>query len=290
MISLENCPLCDSREITRTLTSKDFFLTHESFNIDSCDSCGFKFTNPRPSAKELNKYYESIDYISHSNESKGIVSLIYQAVRQYTLRAKLRLIEKHLDKTNGIKHLDFGCGTGHFVDYASKKGWKSIGFEPDQRINKKHNHLIINSLNDSFSSSPFDVITLFHVLEHVDKLNPTIAQLLTLLKPNGLLILALPNPNSFDAKYYKEHWAGYDLPRHLYHFTQSSVTTLSEKHGIKIEYCKPMRFDSYYVSLLSEKYLKSKFRFIRAFFRGIKSNLSARGNMEYSSLIYILRK
>jgi SAM-dependent methyltransferase len=200
------------------------------------------------------------------------------------------MLSTSLQNRSQINHLDYGCGTGHFIEYTTKKGWKSIGYEPDQRANNQSNNLIINDLSTINSLKSFDVITLFHVLEHVYDLNQTIELLISKLRPYGVLLLALPNLESYDAKHYKQHWAGYDLPRHLYHFNQTSIQRFSIKHGIKIESTVPMVFDSFYVSILSEKYKKSNFPFIKGMLKGLQSNLKGREKMQYSSLIYILRK
>jgi 2-polyprenyl-3-methyl-5-hydroxy-6-metoxy-1,4-benzoquinol methylase len=262
MIVLKTCPLCDSSDIYHHMTSKDYFLTQEAFTIDSCQNCKLRFTNPRPQTTNLSKYYQSDNYISHSNQSNQV----------------------------GIQHLDYGCGTGHFIHFAAKRGWKSIGYEPDNRALKLPNPLIFNSLDSVNSNAPYDVITLFHVLEHVGDLNKTIDNLLAMLKTDGILLLALPNPESYDAQHYQEQWAGYDLPRHLYHFNRKSVRYLAQKHGIRIEEISAMVYDSFYVSMLSEKYRDAKGRFIKGITRGLISNMSATRNMQYSSLIYIIRK
>jgi 2-polyprenyl-3-methyl-5-hydroxy-6-metoxy-1,4-benzoquinol methylase len=290
MIVLKTCPLCDSSDIYHHMTSKDYFLTQEAFTIDSCQNCKLRFTNPRPQTTNLSKYYQSDNYISHSNQSNGLINRLYQIVRKRTLQQKFRLLSKHLSNQVGIQHLDYGCGTGHFIHFAAKRGWKSIGYEPDNRALTLPNPLIFNSLDSVNSNAPYDVITLFHVLEHVGDLNKTIDNLLAMLKTDGILLLALPNPESYDAQHYQEQWAGYDLPRHLYHFNQKSVRYLAQKHGIRIEEISAMVYDSFYVSMLSEKYRDAKARFIKGITRGLISNMSATRNMQYSSLIYIIRK
>lgn len=290
MEQIELCPLCQSSELNLMLESQDYFLTQELFNIVSCSNCSLSFTNPRPNKSELHKYYQSYEYISHSNKAINITSLLYKFIRNFTLRQKYKLLSKSLENQLPVNHLDYGCGTGHFINYTSKKGWKSIGFEPDNRANNQHNKLITNDISSITSIESFDIITLFHVLEHIDNLTETMSLLLSKLRTNGILVLALPNHNSHDAKYYKQHWAGYDLPRHLYHFNQDSIQSLCLKHGIKIEQTVPMIFDSYYVSILSEKYKRSNFPFIKGIFNGLISNLYSGEKMEYSSLIYILRK
>lgn len=287
---LQECPLCGSHDIKSVLKSKDYFLTQEEFNIDLCLKCNLEFTNPRPLKLHLAKYYQSEDYISHSNQTKSTLGAIYKLVRKITLRQKFNLLSHYLQDLTHVKHLDYGCGTGHFVEYASEQGWNTIGYEPDDRANYSDKSLIIKSIDELSSDSCFDIITLFHVLEHVDNLNLTIQKLLSLLKPNGILLLALPNPKSYDATFYKEHWAGYDLPRHLYHFSQQSIKSLANKHGLNIEQVAPMKYDSFYVSMLSEKYKEALLGKFKAIYRGCKSNMLARTSMEYSSLIYILRK
>lgn len=290
MEQVQLCPLCESSQLNLILESKDYFLTQESFNIMACSNCNLYFTNPRPKKSHLLKYYQSDEYISHSNKANNLTNLLYKLIRNYTLQKKYKLLSTILEHKSPVNHLDYGCGTGHFIEYTSNKGWKSIGFEPDNRAKNHDNPLITNNLNIITSYKYFDIITLFHVLEHVDNLNETLNLLLSKLKPNGVLVLALPNHESFDAKYYKQHWAGYDLPRHLYHFNQNSIQSLCIKHGIKIERTVPMIFDSYYVSILSEKYKSSSLPFIKGMFNGLRSNLNAIKKMEYSSLIYILRK
>ncbi|MGW8123412.1 class I SAM-dependent methyltransferase [Roseivirga echinicomitans] len=293
METLEQCPLCDNRHFEHHSIVRDHFLSGEEFTLVECPSCHLIFTNPRPKQTEIGVYYKSTDYISHSNKIKNITSIVYKLVRTYTLRKKYQLIQSLLGNRPEIHHLDYGSGTGHFIDYTTKKGWISKGYEPDknalQHNNKTTRKLILHTL-DSIQLNTYDVITLFHVLEHVHNLNKTIELLINQLKPNGVLLLALPNHKSFDAQHYNTHWAGYDVPRHLYHFNRKSVNSLAEQYGFKIDSVAPMPFDSYYVSMLSEKYLGNSMTLIRGLFSGLKSNKKARANGEYSSLIYILRK
>jgi SAM-dependent methyltransferase len=290
MEELALCPICESSEFDLKLESRDYFLTQETFRVVTCSNCSLSFTNPRPTKSELGKYYQSDQYISHSNKANSITNVLYKLVRNFTLWQKFNMLSKSLQNRSQIDHLDYGCGTGHFIEYTTKKGWKSIGYEPDSRANNQSNSLIINDISQISSLESFDVITLFHVLEHVYDLNETLELLISKLRPNGVLLLALPNLESYDAKHYNQHWAGYDLPRHLYHFNQTSVQRLSVKHGIKIDSTVPMIFDSFYVSILSEKYKKSNFPFLKGMLKGLQSNLKAGSKMEHSSLIYILRK
>jgi len=288
---LKNCPVCGSETFEPFISGKDYFLSGEKFEIVKCRECGFRFTNPRPGALELGKYYESTDYISHSDTRKGVFASVYQVVRKYTLSRKRALISKFNPKG---EILDIGCATGQFLKYMSDHGWKTTGIEPDE---KTRQHAISEyglqvfpeeKLNE-FKKSSFDVITMWHVLEHVSDLSGRMAQLKKLLKPEGTLLIAVPNCEAYDAKKYREFWAGYDLPRHLYHFTKSDIKLLVEKFGFTIVNILPMKFDAFYVSLLSEKYKHGKVRWLPALWNGFWSNLKSRQNQGHSSLIYVIK-
>jgi len=288
---LQNCPICESARINLFLTAKDYFLSSDIFSIVKCQDCGFKFTNPRPEKTELGKYYESSDYISHSNKQKGIFASLYQIIRKYTLSQKYSIITK-FQPAGEI--LDIGCATGQLLHYMKSNGWKTVGIEPDDKTRERaisefgldvfpEDHL------DTLDVASFDVITMWHVLEHVADLNGRIEQLKILIKANGTLIIAVPNCEAYDAEIYGPFWAGYDLPRHLYHFSKSDIKLLLEKHGFLIQKILPMRFDSFYVSLLSEKYLHGKMRWLPAIWNGFWSNMKSGQKRGHSSLIYVLK-
>lgn len=292
MESLPNCLVCDNESFTTFLTCPDHFLTHESFTICRCDNCGFLFTNPRPAAGELPAYYQSAEYISHSNSRQGIQNFIYQQVRKYTLGRKYKLIQNY---SQGSRILDIGCATGEFLNYFKKRNWETFGIEPDAKARKMGIsnyalHIEDEEYLDKLPDASFDVITMWHVLEHVPLLNERIAQLQRLLSPRGILFIAVPNPASPDAVFYGSYWAAYDVPRHLYHFTRKTIPFLFSKHAFRLVQEIPMKFDSYYVSMLSEKYMTGKNRFFTSIVRGFKSNRSADRSGEYSSLIYAFRK
>jgi len=292
MESLPTCLVCDNQSFTTFLTCPDHFLTEEIFTICKCDKCGFLFTNPRPEAKELPRYYQSAEYISHSNSKKGIQNLIYQWVRKYTLGQKYKLIQKYKP---GGSILDIGCATGEFLNYFKNRNWGTFGIEPDEQARKMGilNYKLQIEDEDYLLKLPdasFDVITMWHVLEHVPFLNERIVQLQRLLSPSGILIIAVPNPSAQDAKLYGSFWAAYDVPRHLYHFTQETIALLFSKHGFELTRKIPMKFDSFYVSMLSEKYMHTKNRFLNGILSGFVSNRSAKRSGEYSSMIYAFRK
>jgi 2-polyprenyl-3-methyl-5-hydroxy-6-metoxy-1,4-benzoquinol methylase len=288
---LNSCPLCGLQKTELLLSAQDYFLTSEPFDIVQCVECGFRFTNPRPCESDLSKYYQSAEYISHSDTRKGILASVYQLVRQYTLKRKRKLIEKY---HKGGEILDIGCATGHFLNKMARHGWITTGIEPDDTtrgyaIAEYGLNVFSEDKLDEFTASSFDVITMWHVLEHVAQLNKRIQQLRKLIKPGGTIIIAVPNCESYDAIKYGRFWAGYDLPRHLYHFTKSDISKLAEKIGMRIESVLPMKFDSYYVSLLSEKYKYGKLRWGPALWNGFWSNLIAGGKYSYSSQIYVLK-
>ena len=313
MQNLSNCPVCDASTFQKEFTSTDYTVTKEKFNIVSCTNCNFFFTNPRPEQSAIGKYYESEDYISHSNAKKGIINSIYQFVRSYSLSKKVNLInllskaENKAESKSGINSgsssgskkgeiLDIGSGTGEFLAKAVENGWSGIGVEPNMKARAQaiaNHNLNIYTEEDvhTLKKSHFDVITMWHVLEHVHSLNERVEEIFNLLKPGGISIIAVPNHLSYDAQKYKEDWAAYDVPRHLYHFDPNSIKKLFKKHNFSHVQSFPMKFDSFYVSMLSEKNIAGKNQFLTSFITGGISNLKTKNNPEkYSSVIYVFKK
>ncbi|MFL5764827.1 MAG: class I SAM-dependent methyltransferase [Bacteroidia bacterium] len=242
----------------------------------------------------MGNYYKSEEYVSHSNTKKGFINSTYQTVRKYTLLKKLQLISKYF-KTGNI--LDIGCGTGEFLNTCKQAKWNTIGVEPDPDARKMaidNFGLDVRGEEDlkKLESGTFDIISMWHVLEHVPRLNERIEELKRLIKPNGIIIIAVPNCSSLDAKIYKESWAAYDVPRHLYHFTPKDIDSAFKKHGLRVSSVLPMVFDSFYVSMLSERIKTGKTNIIRSTWNGFRSNLSAaiKNGKTYSSQIYLIRK
>ena len=286
---LEACPSCGNSSFHNELITEDFSVSNESFAIVKCGKCSLLFTNPRPQLESLSKYYDFPEYISHSNQTRSLTDIIYKIVRNYSLKKKFKLINS-FSTSNSL--LDYGCGTGHFLNTVHKNKWTVIGVEPNnnahQNIERNIKKYIYPSIQYVPKNQKFGIITLWHVLEHIHDLSNTIETLKSLLEKNGRLVIAVPNPNSYDAKYFKSHWAAYDVPRHLYHFTQDSMKYMLKKHNLKLENIEPMKFDSFYVSLLSNKYKYKKSRYLNSFITGYKSNSYAYNSGEYSSLIYII--
>lgn len=292
MHNITHCPICQSNKFSPFITCRDFTVSHSNFNIVSCNDCGFKFTNPRPSDDTIGSYYKSEEYISHSNTNKGFIHKLYHTVRSYTLKKKLSLLNSYVSRGT---ILDFGCGTGMFLSVCKIAGWNTFGFEPDidaRKIAISNGNNVsqdFDSLQKSTENISFSAITLWHVLEHVSDLPNTLKYFKFHLKPDGVLIIAVPNYKSFDADYYKEFWAAYDVPRHLYHFDVDSISLLLSNYGFSLLESIPMKFDSFYVSMLSEKYKSGSINYLKSFYIGLKSNLLSKNNNSYSSTIYVFK-
>lgn len=269
---------------------EDYSVSKEKFELFLDEKLQLLKTVPQPDLDKIGNYYQSEDYISHTDGKRNLFEKIYQTVKKKAIQNKLNLLQNILPTKGNL--LDIGCGTGDFLFEAKSKEWNCTGVEPNPKAKELALAKNINLIDDtkSIKNDSFDIITMWHVLEHIPDLEKQIRELHRLLKPNGTLILALPNYKSYDAQYYKKYWAAYDVPRHLWHFSQNSIQPLFSPFGFKLVEKYPMLFDSFYVSLLSEKYKTGKKNWIKAIGVGLKSNVEARQNMEYSSLIYCLRK
>ena len=267
---------------------KDHFLSGEEFDLLYNQEFKMLVTSPVP--ENLDLYYDSDAYISHSNQKRGIFEKTYGFVKTIALQRKLKLINSF--DLPGKSLLDIGAATGDFLATCKKGGWDVKGTEPNQKARSIAFQQGIQLLenNEGLKKHSFDVITLWHVLEHIENLFEFISQLNELLKDNGRIIVAVPNYKSYDSEYYKEYWAAYDVPRHLWHFSKESIVKLFSKENIVVDQILPMKFDAFYVSLLSEKYKSGKMNLFQAFFTGLKSNRKAKRTGEHSSLIYVLKK
>lgn len=288
---LESCPICGKPEFKNKLIVEDKSVSHESFAIVQCAGCGFQFTNPRPGPAEIGRYYESDDYVSHNSGAAGLVNQAYKVARFFTMRRKVSLLNQLAPRRGQL--LDYGCGTGHFLAAAQSAGWQVAGLEPNARARAEASQRLGQPVGQeslaSFAPGTFEAVTLWHVLEHVHALNATLAQLTALLRPDGVLLIAVPNVESLDAQHYRELWAAYDVPRHLYHFAPKPMTQLLKKHKLVLRDTLPMPLDAYYVSLLSEKHRAERAGGLLTVLKaGYKSNQYAEQHEgQYSSLLYV---
>ncbi len=294
-LTIKNCPLCNGVQIDQVMECKDYYASGEAFDLCRCHDCGFLFTQDFPVEEEIGRYYATPDYISHSDTRKGLVNTVYHWVRKYMLSCKAGLVIRESHKKKGSL-LDIGTGTGYFSNVMQLRGWQVSAVEKNEKARdfaKKQFGLDVlpdHQLKE-FKPESFDVITLWHVLEHLEHLNDVWVNLNGLLKEKGTLIIAVPNSSSFDARKYQTHWAAYDVPRHLWHFTPDSIQRFGAKHGFILTGRYPMPFDAFYVSMLSEKNMGHSFYFIRGMLAGTLAWFNALAKKERSSsMIYIFRK
>lgn len=294
-ITHRSCPLCKGNGIRKRFTCKDHFATCEAFDIYECPECGFVFTQNIPDEKEIGRYYESQEYISHSDTKKGLFNRIYHVVRSIMLCRKARIIEKLTFLKNG-KILDYGAGTGYFARTMEKRGWDVTAIEksPQARelAQKEFDYNMFPEEHlGNIKERSLDVVTLWHVMEHIQNLDSFWDELYRIIDDTGIAVIALPNCNSYDARKYKENWAAYDVPRHLWHFTPETVMRWGERHGFILERQMTMPFDGFYISMLSERYKGSSVPGVRGLWTGLKGWFATgtRRNAS-SSIIYVFRK
>lgn len=288
------CPVCQAAQQREVFAAKDYTVSNESFMILECPQCSLRYTQGIPDAAHIGPYYHSENYISHTNTYKGLVNRLYQAVRKRTIRSKVAMVKNVTGLDKGT-HLDVGSGTGTFANAMREAGWQTTGLEPDPDARAMAKNLYGLDLRETaelytLPEGHFDVITLWHVMEHVHDLHPYVQRMQQLLKPGGTLIIAVPNYTSKDAEIYGPYWAAYDVPRHLYHFSPASVRALVQQHGLEVKAYKPMWYDSFYISMLSNKYQKGSTGLISAVWNGLRSNLKALSDVQRcSSVIYIIQ-
>ena len=265
----------------------DYTVSKDGFEVMKNEKYDMLVTSPIP--VNLSDYYKSDDYISHTDSKKTLFDKVYQQVKNYTLQKKVTLLNSFASEEKTV--LDIGAGTGDFLSVCKKKNWQVFGVEPDfgaRKIAASKQVNLRETLAD-FKGENFDVITMWHVLEHIENLHEHIKELKKLLKPNGTLVIAVPNFKSYDAIYYNQFWAAFDVPRHLWHFSQKAIKELFLEVDMEVIKTIPMKFDSYYVSLLSEKYKNGSTNIFKAFYIGFTSNRNAKRTSEYSSLIYVIK-
>lgn len=288
----DKCPWCGSENAQLNLELKDLFLTQEPFKILECKECGLLYTTPRPNKDEIGRYYKSEEYYSHQENKEGFIPKVYEKVKSVNLKNKYGIATEGKEKG---KALDIGCGVGDFLHTMEQHGWDCTGVEPSEDakvIAKKRikGQLLSSEEQENLPNSSFDIITMWHVLEHVDDIRWQIQQLHRLCKPGGRIIIALPNYKSYDGQYYKAEWAAYDVPRHLNHFNKETLIKILEESGLRHVKTEKLVWDAYYISYMSEKYRKHSIPLLRGAFRGLVSNCKARKTGEWSSLVYVFER
>ena len=295
VINHDKCPLCKSSAIRKRFASIDKFATGEQFDIYECTGCGLVFTQNFPDEKEIDRYYESPAYISHSNTSKGLVNSVYHLVRKIMLQKKARKVEQLTGHKSG-RLLDYGAGTGHFARIMKSRGWDVAAIEK----NGKARELALREFGfemqpvealKAIKDKELDVVTMWHVMEHIQEPDNMWRELHRILADSGIAIIAVPNSASYDALNYKEYWAAYDVPRHLWHFTPDTIAQWGGKHGFTLDRQYTMPFDGFYISMLSEQYKGSRLHTAKGFWNGFKGWVAQwRRSSASSSIIYVFRK
>ncbi len=269
------------------LKIKDHFLSNEVFNVVE-HSEGVLKTQPDLDEKNLKKYYDSSQYSSHNNIG-GFVGFLYSLSTRIMLRFKFRILAKHINKESLI--VDFGCGTGGFLSYLKKKKYAVVGVDNNKKARDKcleKNLKTYKSIN-AFKEN-IDTITFWHSFEHVSKPNEILNQIINQSKNNLTVVIALPNYRSFDAKHYGLFWAAYDVPRHRFHYSATGIKKLMKSYGFECLKTKPMLLDAFYISIMSEKYKKSKLSFVKGIIVGLISNIIGLFNSSYSSNVFVFKK
>lgn len=289
---MNTCPWCGTSTEKTHIELKDYFLSKENFKIVECPQCGLLFTVPRPSQDVIGKYYQSEDYYSHQDNKKGFIPKIYEFVKSFNIKNKVSMAIGGLPQG---RILDIGCGVGDFLVQVKKQGWDVQGIEPSadaKAIAQNRLGFLPKDPTEyaSLEDASFDVITMWHVLEHVDDLHFQTSELVQLLKPKGRLVIALPNFQSFDCQFYKDKWAAWDVPRHLNHFAPDVLRTLITSKGFQVIDTQRLKWDAYYISYMSERYLGHSLPLLRGARIGLRSNKKARHNGMYSSLVYRFQK
>lgn len=291
---LTECPVCSGNRFTDYMECEDFTVSHEKFRLQECADCSLVFTNPRPLLAEIGKYYQSEEYISHTNSKTGLMNKVYQLARKRAITGKLKIVAVAQAKSAAL--LDYGCGTGEFLAAAKAAGWVCAGLEPDEGARQlaRTNHGLNVQSPDQLQQIPngqYGVVTLWHVLEHIHNLKDTVKEFHRILSGNGALIIAVPNRTSWDAEKYGACWAAYDVPRHLYHFSRKPMLQLMQQAGFSLESIQPLFLDPFYIALLSGKYKNGHMNPLSAVITGLQTTSKGKSDIEKNStLLYILRK
>ena len=227
-----HCIICSSKYASSFISLNDRLSnSSKKYNLLKC-ICGFIYLNPRPDIGEINHYYKLDNYDPHKESFNSFWNTAYHYVQKVTLNWKYRIITKYIKKGS---LLDIGGGKGEFAQFINKKGW-DVTFQDNMTdLNRRENNsFFVRELSNVNSTKRFDVITLWHSLEHIHNIKYLFDSINNMLKDSGILIIAVPNMNAPERKFYKYTWAPYDAPRHLYHFNLDSLNKLCQNKGYYI--------------------------------------------------------
>lgn len=290
------CDCKSEKWIYSNIKPKAWRSTQEEFSLLICNKCGLIKTHPQIPKDQISDYYSSHTYDSHKKKNSKLkfFDTLYHFAQKLNFRHKYSIIKRALySNTKGHKLLDYGCGNGNFLEFVQEKFYSVKGVEFEKLMIEycQSKGLDVKSEEEFFlENEKYDVITLFHVLEHLYNPETYLRKFNSLMNHKGILVIALPNPNSFDSNYYKSDWAAWDVPIHVYHFTQGVIIQMAKAAGFKFLFKSPLYLDAFYVSVLSEKVKHTKLPFLRGILIGALSNVAAMISTEYSSLIYVFEK
>ena len=268
---------------------RDHLVSQESFDIYWDEKEQFGWTDFK-NTSDLSAYYQAEEYYSHQEQPKTFIQKIYSFTRGLMFHYKHNITSPFLFK--GASILDIGSGTGDFLSFMNSKGYEVTGVEnnPKAILISQKNDIKIHENISKLSDNSFDLITLWHVLEHLPDPEETFKNTFNLLNKSGHLIVAVPNIYSLDKDYYCENWAGFDVPRHLWHFSTPFLINFASKYNFELIRTKPLLLDALYISFLSEKQKGSRFSFLRGMVKGVYFNLRALRSKRYSSLVFVFKK
>lgn len=293
-IEIKACIVCGSTDHQTELLVTDWLVTQEKFNVKRCNKCLFRFTANPPSAEAAGKYYETEEYVEHSDNNDGFINKLYHFGRKWMMKYKLSLIQ---NLQTGNRLLDVGSGAGYFLNFMQQSGYAVEGVEISEKAVKgckdKYNidayhpsRLIGNKIEINV-----DIITLWHVFEHVYEYDEYFNSFSKLLSKDGRLIIAMPNYKCLEEKIYRTHWNGYDTPRHLWHFTPETFKKFAADRGFEIVKMKSLPLDPFYNSMISASYKKSFTLLPITLLNGILSSILSSISLKHSSsIVYILKK
>lgn len=273
----------------RILRATDYLVSGESFDI-YWDSKKKRAWTDVEYLNSLDTYYKSADYISHHSRPHSFTQRLYVWARTLMLNYKYLILKNNINFKSSL--LDIGCGTGSFLTFMKKKGFKVYGVENNSKARSfcLENNLETLATEASLPNDNFDLVTLWHVLEHLPNSEKSIATYRELLKKDGLLLIAVPNFQSHDRIHYQKDWAALDVPRHLWHFTPKGLTTMVEEIGFDLIQKKALGLDVFYICYLSEKHKDKSLPLLRGIFKGSFFLVKALFTKKHSSLVFVFKK
>ena len=260
------CPVCHAANSTIFMRVPDRFRPEPgtAYTLVRCVKCSLVYLNPRPVEESSGVFYESSEYTPFvsTGKQRSIMDRVYVAIREMNNRWKRRQIEA-LQPERG-RLLDVGCGTGEFLQAMHAAGWQVRGVERDAKaaayaVEQLQLDVVCGSLDTvPLAPASFDVVTMWHVLEHLYQPHKALMQVRDVLRPGGLLVIAVPNLLSLDARYYRQNWVAFDAPRHVQHFSPKSLRSLCEMHSFAHLRTRMLPFDPFFNALMSETVIERR--------------------------------